>query len=267
MKKTQLRIFTYALLALIISPFISLGSIVVLNGLTHENNTFSGDTYRTQIVVQNLSEEIKSVRVYQKDYWYSHTGETKHDPPGTMERSNANWISYQPELLNLLPNEKKEINVEVHVPSDVDLSGSYWSVLMVEGIVPPDTSNTVGVSIRTAIRYAVQIISNVKAKKKPDLTFRGLQLAKQEGTSMLDVMVENTGNILLKPEMSLELFNSEGESVAIIKSEKRKTLPGTSIRMKLILEGVKPGTYTGVLVADCGDESIFGTNVSFEITE
>ena len=151
MKKVQLWITGFILLFLTI-PSVSLGSIVVLNGLTHENNTFAGDTYRTQIVVQNLSEEIKSVRIYQKDYWYSHTGETRHDPPGTMERSNANWISYQPELLNLMPNEKTVVNVEVHVPNQAELAGSYWSVLMVEGIVPPDTTNSVGVSIRTAIR-------------------------------------------------------------------------------------------------------------------
>jgi hypothetical protein len=33
----------------------------------------------------------------------------------------------------------------------------------------------------------------------------------------------------------------------------------------LRLDGIKPGNYNGVLVADCNDDHVFGTNVSFEI--
>ncbi|WP_347838903.1 hypothetical protein [uncultured Draconibacterium sp.] len=245
--------------------FNSFGNIVVLNGLTHENNATPGEIYRTQIEIHNMSDEAKSVKIYSRDYYYSHTGETRHDAPGTMDRSNANWITYQPELLNLGPDEKAVVNVEVQVPESNDLSGSYWSVIMVEGVVPPDTSNTVGVSIRTAIRYAVQVITNVGGEGVRDLTFQGLELSKNENENMISVVVQNSGEVLLKPEMSLELFDEEGNSVATLKADKRKTLPGTSIKITILLEGIKPGVYNGVLVADCGDDSIYGTNVSFEL--
>ena len=250
---------------LLFCGFNSIGNIVVLNGLTHENNAIPGETYRTQIEIHNMSDEAKSVKIYSKDYFYSHTGETRHDAPGTMDRSNANWITYQPELLNLGPDEKALVNIEVQVPENKALSGSYWSVIMVEGIVPPDTTNTVGVSIRTAIRYAVQVITTVGSEGVRDLTFQGLELSKNEDESMIGVVVQNSGEVLLKPEVSLELFDEEGNSVAIFKADKRKTLPGTSIKITIQLEGIKPGVYNGVLVADCGNDSIYGTNVSFEL--
>jgi hypothetical protein len=65
--------------------------------------------------------------------------------------------------------------------------------------------------------------------------------------------------------MSLEIFDEAGNSVATLKSERRKTFPGTSIMIQLELEGIKPGNYTGVLVADCDEDNIFGTNLSLEI--
>lgn len=259
------KFITLLVIVLIFLSGYTFGNIVVLNGLTHENSALPGETYRTQIEIQNVSQFEKGVKIYQRDYWYQYNGETRHDAPGTLERSNGNWISYQPELMNLAPNEKAVINIEITIPDKEGLNGSYWSVMMVEGVVPPDTVANKGVSITTAIRYAVQLISNIGTTGKTELGFVGLELDKQEKLNLLNVFVENKGERILKPELSLELFDEEGNSVGIFKAEKRKTLPGTSIQISLQLVGIKSGEYSGVIVADCGNEDLFGTNVSFEI--
>jgi hypothetical protein len=222
---------------LIFVPFLSVASIIILNGLTHENQMQAGETHRGSIQIQNASEKNRSVRIYQRDYWFSYTGESRHDPAGTMERSNAGWITFNPELINLAPNEKATINFEVSVPGGESLSGTFWSVLMVEGI-------------ETGTR---------------DIQFLGLEMGKQEETTLLHVALENTGERLLRPELALELFDEAGNSAGVLKAESRKTFPGTSVLITLRLEGIKPGNYTGVLVADCDNDHVFGTNVSFEI--
>jgi hypothetical protein len=53
--------------------------------------------------------------------------------------------------------------------------------------------------------------------------------------------------------------------VEIIKAEKRKLYPGTSAKIVLDLSKLKIGKYSGVLVADCGDDYVFGSNLSLEI--
>jgi hypothetical protein len=252
-------------LALTVLSFISAGNIIVLNGLTHENQAQPGETYRGSIQIQNASENTKSVRVYQRDYWFSYTGESKHDPAGTMERSNAGWMTFNPEMLDMAGNEKATIEFEVSVPSE-SLSGTYWSVIMVEGIVPPDTASyNSGVTINTAIRYAVQVVTTIGETGTSDIQFLGLELGQQEETPLLHVALENTGERMLRPELALELFDEAGNSAGVIKAERRKTFPGTSVLITLRLEGIKPGNYTGVLVADCDADHVFGTNVSFEI--
>jgi len=137
---------------------------------------------------------------------------------------------------------------------------------MVGGITPPDTSQIEsGVRINTAIRYAVQIVTNIGSTGSSDLQFLGLELTRQDDQNMLYVAVENIGERILKPEMNLELFDESGNSVGVITSDPRKTFPGTSIMSSLVLEGIKPGNYNGVLVADCGEDRLYGTNLSLEI--
>jgi len=251
---------------LIFSAAVSTASIVVLNGLTHENRVQPGETYRGSIQIQNTGKNNRSVRIYQRDYWFSYTGESKHDPAGTMARSNAGWISYTPELITLDSSEVTTIDFEVKVPENDTLRGTYWSVIMVEGITPPDTSQIEsGVRINTAIRYAVQIITNIGNTGTSDLQFLGLELAKQEEENVLYVAVENTGERILRPKMNLELFDESGNTVGIINSDPRKAFPGTSVMSTLTLEGIKPGNYNGVLVADCGEDRLYGTNLTLEI--
>jgi hypothetical protein len=255
------------LLAIFVSiVFSANASIVVLNGLSHENQVLPGETYRGTIQIQNTGSGGKDVQVYIKDYWFSFSGENRHDPGGTLKRSNASWISFTPELLTLDSSEVASIDFEVTIPENDTLRGTYWSVIMVEGITPPDTNNiNQGVKINTAIRYAVQIISNVGTNAKSDLQFLGMELGKQEDKDVLNVAIENIGECILRPEMSLELFDDLGNSVGIIRTDKRKTFPGTSVLSTLILEGIKPGNYSGVLIADCGEDRLFGSNLSLEI--
>jgi hypothetical protein len=240
--------------------------IIVLNGLTHENIAQPGDTYRGSIQIQNTIKSDKSVRVYLRDYWFSYTGESKHDPAGTLERSNAGWITYNPELLTLDSGQVANIDFEVKVPEYDTLRGTYWSVIMVEGIVPPDTTNIKrGVKIGTAIRYAVQIVTEIGNTGASDMQFLGMKLARQNEDNVLYVAVENTGERILKPVMNLELFDESGNAAGIIKSDIRKTFPGTSVMMTLVLKGIKPGNYKGVLVADCGEGRLYGTNISLDV--
>lgn len=255
-----------ALWLLLQTSFLAHSNVLILNGLSHENASQPGEKYRGQIEVLNNGEEATSVKVYLRDYWFSYTGESTHNLPGTTKRSNANWISYNPKLLNLAPGEKAFIDFEVDVPESDTLAGTYWSVVMVEGIVPPDTTaSSGGIKINTAIRYAIQIITNIGNTGTKDLQFLGLELGKKGTDPVLNVAVENTGESILKPEMSIELFDASGNSVGVFKADRRKTFPGTSIKSSILLEGIKPGTYTAILVADCDEDHVFGTNISLEI--
>jgi len=259
--------YIYLLVAsLLLLSQLSTASIIILNGLTHENEAQPGEVYKGTIQIQNTAEKGKDVRVYIRDYWYSFDGTSKHDLAGTLERSNGKWITINPELLTLEAGEIIAIDYEVRIPDTDSMKGTYWSVIMVEGITPPDTTNySSGVTINTAVRYAIQIVTNIGNTGTKDLDFLGLELDTTYSEKLLNVIIQNTGEHVLKPELSIELFDESGNSSGVIKAERRKTYPGTSITITLNLKGIKPGNYTGVLVADCDEDHIFGTNMTIEI--
>ena len=251
--------------AILFSGNIS-AKILIMNGLTHEHQGSLGETLRGTIEIKNTAETEQSVQIYQKDYWYWHTGESKHDEPGTLARSNAKWLSINPLFITLKPDETANIEYELVIPEIDSLTGSYWSVIMVEGITPPDTTaNPGGMRINTVVRYAVQIISNIGDSGTRNLEFLEFNLDNTEGQTSLAVAVGNTGERLLRPELGIEVYDMEGESMGMIKADRRKLYPGTSASIVIDLSSLKPGNYSGILIADCDEDHVFGTNLNLEI--
>ena len=255
-----------ALICLFCSSNVTQGKILILNGLTHEYQALQGETRDGIIELKNISEKEQSVQIYQKDYWYSYTGESKHDNPGTTERSNAKWMTINPTFITLKPNETSVVDYKIKVPENDSLIGTYWSVIMVEGITPPDTGKAdTGVKINTVVRYAVQIITNIGDTGERNMQFINFNLARQDSVTALQVAFQNTGERILRPELGIKVFDPNGESMGVFKADRRKIYPGTSALVELDLSSLPIGKYSGVLIADCDEDYAFGTNLNLEI--
>ncbi|MCR9286391.1 MAG: hypothetical protein NXI23_03270 [Bacteroidetes bacterium] len=243
-------------------------NIVVKNGLSHLHDVTLGKVYKGSIEIQNTTDREQSVKLYQRDYQFFYTGEAFYEQPGSHKRSNANWIDLSTSFLTLGAKEEIVINYEIQVPENFDLPGTSWSVIIVEGVKNVDPSKfKSGININTVIRYAIQIATTIEETGSSDLHFAKVDLNKSvEGIQQLEVDVENIGERLLVPEMTLELFNNDGESVGIFTAEKRKTYPGTSVKYQVNLSKAKAGNYQAILLADCGEEEVFGVNISLEIS-
>lgn len=263
---------TYFLLAVIslttlfISPSKANAGVVVVNGLSHIEEVVPGGVYRGIIELQNTAKGTQAVKFYQKDYRFNSAGETFYNPPGDHARSNAEWIDFSPAYLTLKASEKASVSYEIHVPANESLYGTYWSVIMVEGMSPlEDTTINKGISINTQVRYAVQISTSIGKTGTKNLLFSQAGLRREEGKQFLTVDIENPADCLLVPQVSVELFDREGKSAGVFYSEKKKLYPGTSVRFWLPMEGVAPGSYQALLLADCSDETVFGVNVKVAI--
>lgn len=243
-------------------------SIVVKNGLSHLHNVSLGKVYKGSIEIQNTTDKEQSVKIYQRDYHFIHTGEAFYEQPGSHLRSNANWIDLSASFIKLKPKEEMLINYEIQVPENFDLPGTSWSVIMLEGVKDVNPGDfKAGLKINTIIRYAIQIATTIEETGASELNFSKVDLNKsEEGVKQLEVNIENTGERLLIPAISLELFNLEGESIGVFKADKKKTYPGTSVKYFVELAEVESGNYQAILLADCGEEEVFGVNISLEIT-
>ncbi len=240
--------------------------ISVLGEMTHEKNADPGETYTGTVVVHNASDDPEDMKIYQTDFSFASDGANYYDVPGTLSRSNASWINFSPRQTTVQPHEKAVINYQVTVPQDSNLIGTYWSMLMVEGIPEIPAEKEKGdMAIRVVMRYGIQMITNMGDTGSRQLKFFEPKLLREENKRMLQIDIENIGERWLRPMVWIELFNEAGTSVGTFEGSKQRVYPGTSTRFKINLNSIKEGTYKSLVVADCGNEDIFGVNYTLKI--
>lgn len=253
---------------LVISTHLLIANVVINNGLTHIHMVEDGQIIKGKIEVLNTDNKPQAIKIYQRDYHFDYKGEVKYDSPSSNDRSNANWIDFSPSFLEIPANGETVVLYEIKVPEGADLNGTYWSILMVEGTsISEVEKNKNSLTINTVIRYAIQIVTNIGETGERNLEFVDAKFNRVEGHKVGEIALENTGERLLQPEISVELFDEEGTSRGVVKAEKKKLYPGTSTKFILNLEGIPEGTYQAVVLADCEEEDIFGVNLKLKISD
>jgi hypothetical protein len=250
---------------IILLPTSIKGGISIINNLTHEYESSAGNFVEGHIDIQNNGQNDQFVRIYKTDYFFDYLGTVDYGLPGTNKRSNSNWIILNSDYVTIPAGEILKFRYNIAIPTD-SLIGTYWSIIMVEAIPEPDTTQQEGlVNITSSIRYAIQIITTIENTGTPDLEFINVELLEENGEKYLQIDILNSGSLFLNPFLSLDIYNDKGEKSGFLKSSKRKIYPGTSIRQKIDLMEIMPGKYQALLVADTGFDDVFGINLSMEL--
>lgn len=254
------RFFAFIFLFMLL-PLSIFASVEVIGSLKQVFNSNPGEVVKGQIKIQNNDPTDQEVRIYQTDFLFNSKDQTFYDEPGQFKRSNAGWINYSPKTVVLKSKESRMVDFEITVPKGDSIIGSYWSVIMVEGVEPIDPNQKGDLSIRTATRYAVQIVNEINEHGKGLLKFADPTLVKSEDGKklFLAVDIQNEGEHYISPEVSMELYDSAGNLVKKITAPKRGLYPTTSTRFKLDLEGIpSKKTYSAMIVAAGSDDDVFG---------
>ncbi|MFA5850478.1 MAG: hypothetical protein WC833_11425 [Bacteroidales bacterium] len=250
------------LLFLSLFSFLSLrsnASVEVLGSLKHVHNGKPGDVIRGEIKIQNNDNTDQEVKIYQTDLLYNLQENTFYDEPGSHKRSNAPWIQFSPKTLILKAKEVRIIQYEIKLPQTDTLKGTFWSVLMVEGVVPIDPNQKGTLSIRTVTRYAIQVINEFADKGKGLLKFMEPTLITEGNKLFLAVDLVNNGEHYIAPEVSIEVFDEKGTSIKVLTASKKGLYPTTSTRFNLDLEGLpSKKNYQLMIVAAGQDNDVFG---------
>lgn len=241
--------------------------IEVLGSMIYKYTAQKGETYSIVIKVHNTGDKDQEVSIYQNDYLFDYTGASFYEEPGTSKRSNASWIQYSPKTLMLKGKESQNIRFEVTVPQDEMLVGTYWSLLMVEGVRSIDPNAKGQLNIHESIRTAVQIITNIGQTGAGELEFQKPGIIVEGDQLFFDFILLNTGERLISPDVSMELFDAEtGESVKVLKAPKNGMYPTTSTKWRFPLEGLPTKkTYKAIIVADGSGDDVFGLEYNLEL--
>jgi hypothetical protein len=234
--------------------------VSVLSSTVEERDVAPGQTYTGRIVVANTANTPQSIRLYQTDYTFKADGTSNFADAGSTPRSNASWITPQANRVTVPPNAEITVPYSIRVPPGDSLSGTYWSAIMVEGAeAPPPTldakPNQTQVGIGSVVRYAVQVATNIGRSGTLEVKFENPQAVKTPtGETALDVDVISAGTRAVRPNMSVEVYDAQGNLKGKGKQQRGLLYPGTSLRQHFEFGSLPSGTYQVIVFADTGDK-------------
>ncbi len=255
------------LLSLIISLSALNAQVAVVGELSQEREVSPGSAYEGVIMVRNDLDEPQEAKIYQTDYLFWFDGTNNYGEPGTATRSNAPWITFNPSYLVIPPRSTATVNYSVVIPQTWKgsaLRGTYWSMLMVEGIPKGSPESAVRrpgtraqMGIQQTIRYGIQIVTHIENTGNAEVSFIGSQLiARDDGSRVLQVDIENKGDRAIRPDVFVELFDEKGAAHGKFSGVRSRIYPGTSIRQSILLTNVPKGTYKALVVVDSGGDDV-----------
>jgi hypothetical protein len=248
------------------------GDVYVVGGLTRESALSPGSSTSGKIILRNTSDVPREVRVYQTDYTCHFDGTSVYGDPGSEARSNAAWVTFTPHQLVIPAGETASVYYKVEVPRQGKTEGTYWSMLMVEPLCAADSGSARAddgkseIGIRTVLRYGVQIVTNIGDTGSRELRFANKRLLpREDGKTVLELDIENSGQRWLTPQVWADLYDEEGVLIGRFEGGRLRLYPGCSGRFDLDLSQVPKGRYKALIVADNGDDSVFGAECRLEI--
>jgi hypothetical protein len=237
---------------------------ISVGNMTYEKVAGPGETYQGSFDISCKGNEPEEVKIYQTDYLFLSDGSNQYGEPGSMKRSNAGWITYSPKRTIIPPGGKTTINYSVKVPDDKGLIGTYWSMIMVEGVPKGSVESSkpekdkIKLGLQAVMRYGIQMVTHIGETGTSTMKFLDQQLIDEEGKVSLQVDVENTGERWLRPALWAEIYDAEGKHLGKFDGGKTRVYPGTSVRFKLALGDIPQGRYKALVVSDCGGDNVFG---------
>ena len=234
-------------------------SVSVTNGLEQRFALSPGERIEGHVLLKNHADQPMRVMAYVLDYRLDLTGQ--HFPEANSHaRSNADWLHFTPREHVLSANARGRIDFIIEAPEHLE-AGTYWSVLMVEGISEgtdtPANNREPGVYVENRFRTAVRLQTHLNGPYEPGLRFLERHLLEGVQGRIFRLDMENTGDIELRLNLWAELFAADGRSLGRYELGQVGLLPKAQRRIDWDLPALKAGSYELLLVADHLQEHVF----------
>lgn len=245
--------------------------ITVLGNGVEEHAAQPGETYSGTLRLRNEGRQAEEARVYLSDYSFAADGRTVYAPAGSLPRSSARWIAVSPSHVRIAPGGEATVGYTVTVPAGTAASGTFWSLVMVEGVAHGSPESTAGgraarvrLGVQPSIRYAVQIATTL-GSAAPRVSFVSARAYAAGGGKVLELELANAGEVAYRPEIRVELFDEAGRKAGAFTSRRGLLYPGTSLRQTFDLGTVPAGTYQALVVADAGGDQVYGAQYRLKL--
>ena len=250
------KIFSCSIILIIFHLLLS--DIIIQDEMTKIFNVSRGENGSGYITVYNQSLQNTSVKITPADYTYNAKNEGFFLEPGKFYRSNSNWIK-APNSMMIPAGRSVQIPFTFSVPNRNDVIGSYWSVLLIEEELNYNDIEPADFYIN--YRYSIQIVHNIKGTGEIDVEFLDFNYM----DDYMSITLKNTGSLWLETNLKIDIYDEVTNFLGSYTSEGDRVYPDLEQRIVIPCKQLKAGSYYAVIVADCGNNRIFGHQTTFWI--
>ena len=209
------------------------------------------------VVLANADDEPWSLRTYASDVLplvNGGFGAAAEDSPAT---GAVTWLDYPTETFDFGPQEGVERSFTVTIPEDA-APGQYIASLTLQ---TAESFEVEGTSLlQQVVQKSVAVFIIVPGPEEPAFALVDPEFVADPSVPRIEIQVENSGNVLVKPAGELVLINENGEKVYSAPIQMGSVYAGMTVVLSVIVASSVPdGDY--LMSVELSDEKT-GTKAS-----
>lgn len=207
-------------------------------------------------MVKNPTDLPLLVRVSVADWHYLADGTPNYLEAGSLPRSVAPFVTFNPAEFLLEPGETSEVRYTVALPAAAE-PGSYWGVLFMTAEDPDPEPGFELARFSVRVGHVVYVNVPPLAPEGQIVGIFGESPADPADGYALQIQYANTGNAVQRLDGYVELRDGQGQVLFHEELPPQVSLPGDVVGRTFDVYGpLEPGNYTALVVYNYGDETI-----------
>ena len=232
--------------------------------------TNSGETETRVLTIRNHFSEAQKYSLVLVDYELDENGQKNTVALGSTDRSLVDRIIISPSVIDLLPNESKEVTVTMTIPKSDDKTR--WGMIQVQvakekTMADADKEMVTGVVVIP--RIVVIVTQSPASNKNYAAKVTGIveKEVNEQGFKTFEISIENTGDKVISGQLYLALANLETAEEEKFTSIETTVYPGASKKVTLTLtKKLSKGKYALAALYDYGHfKAIEGTQILLDV--
>jgi hypothetical protein len=225
-----------------------------------------GTLIQNSVLFTNLGTTSGMLKLYPVDALTAPEGGTTFYKQSDPRKDVGSWITLSQQQVILKPGQTFAVPFKVNVPPNAR-SGQH-----VGGIAADDQSvQTISardkVDLHLQERHVLAVQVNLPGTPVEKLEVKNLHPDDSNRYQRLQIEITNTGNMMLKPNGNLQIFDSKGFRLQNLKFHIFTFLPQTSIMYPAYIQStaLPIGRYKAELTLSYGHHNVLSTTASFTI--
>lgn len=202
----------------------------------------AGTTNELVVVLGNADDEPLSLRTYASNVLPIVNGGFALSPEDVTPEGTSLWLDYAPETLDFAPGEGVERSFTVTIPEDA-APGQYITGLALETAEPLEVEGSA--LFQQVIRKTIAVFIIVPGEETPAFTLGDPGVAVDGALPRIVIPVENSGNVLVRPQGELVVRDAGGKAVVTAPVQMGSVYAGLTVPLSVALTTPLPeGEYT-----------------------